>query len=60
MGNAKLNIVRYSPEVYRITRRFEVPEGTFGYASYIVEDRNGMALIKADGQPQRFRFNELI
>ena len=58
-GTAKLNIVRFSPEVYQIVRKFPPPEGQFGFSSYVVEDRNHNVILKGN-VPQRFRFNEMI
>ena len=58
-GTQKLNIVRYSPQVFVISAKYPPPEGRLGYASYIVQDLNG-ALIRKGVRPKRFRFNELI
>jgi len=58
-GTAKLNIVLYSPTVYRIAKRYPPPPNRLGYASYSVVDRDDRYLVKPSGQPFRFRFTQL-
>ena len=58
-GTAKLNIVLFSPAVYKIARRYPPPPNQLGYAAYSVTDRDDRFLVKPSGQPFRFRFNQL-
>jgi hypothetical protein len=59
-GTAKLNIVQFSPEIYKIGMVYPPPTGQIGYNSYLLQDRNEKFIIDPKkGAPQRFRFNEL-
>jgi hypothetical protein len=59
-GIMKKTIVNYSPTVYRIDAVFGPAPGKMSYSSFIVKDKNGNVIIKADGTPHKFRGNELI
>jgi len=59
-GTSKLNIVTFSPEIYKIAAVYPPPTGQIGYNSYLLQDRNEKFIIDPKkGAPQRFRFNEL-
>jgi hypothetical protein len=59
-GTSKLNIVTFSPDVYKIGVVYPPPAGQIGYNSYLLQDRNEKYIINPKtGAPQRFRFNEL-
>ena len=59
-GTSKLNIVTFSPDIYKIAMVYPPPVGQIGYNSYLLQDRNNKFIINPKkGAPQRFRFNEL-
>jgi len=59
-GTSKLNIVTFSPEIFKVAMVYPPPVGQIGYNSYLLQDRNNKFIINPKlGAPQRFRFNEL-
>ena len=58
-GTGKLNVVSYSPVVYKIVRKIAANPEQLGYASYIVADANDKIILTSNGRAHRFKFNEL-
>jgi hypothetical protein len=60
-GNKKLVVVHWTPEVYKIQEVRMPKQGRIGYPKYIVENTDGMYILKEDSEyPQLFYRSDLL
>lgn len=59
-GTQKLNVVRFSPDIYEIQSIRPVPQGQFGYPLYILKDSLNRTIRYANNNPRTFNSGDLL